>query len=604
MRDEHTAGMIDELAILRARVAQLEQSAAVRRQIEDPLLREEGLSAALIQSSPFYFVVIGADGKTRMMNDALLRALEYEPDEVVGQDYLQTFVPEPDRTVLSELFKALPTIRSPSKNESHLLTKDGRLLLVEWHGRAIRDATAAYESFFGVGIDITEQRNVENTLREREEQYRSIFESVTDAVLVFDLDGRIVEANPSACRMYGYSEQELIGLSAAAIVRSDYFHGFDNFKKRVSDGGRFVTDSVNLRKDGTQFDIEMHGAGFTYRGAQHLLSVVRNISERKRAEVALRNTHQKIEQLHDVARRLEACESEDDVYQTTVSATEKVLSFAMCTLEIVIGERLIIKATSSQLTPHASLECDLAEGGLAAETYRTKKATIFGSVIEAPKVTAPTQTHYKSGISAPIGDFGVFQVASSDENAFGEEDVRLLELLLGHAAEAVHRIRLQEKLKDQALHDPLTGVYNRRYFNQVIEQEIPRSRRYNHPIGFLMIDVDHFKDINDHYGHQVGDEVLQEVANLLQEHVRGSDVVVRYGGDEFLVLLIETNGEAEDVKRRILDGLAVRNSTIRVFDFPVTLSIGSSHWSPSDARSVKEILAEADRRMYEAKRNQ
>lgn len=393
-------------------------------------------------------------------------------------------------------------------------------------------------------------------------------------------------------------------MSAVALVHSDYFHGFKNFRKRVSDGGRFVTDSVNIRKDGTEFDIEMHGAGFTYRGAPHLLSVVRDISERKQAAAALQQTHRKIEQLHEIARQLETCESEDDVYRTTVAATEKVLSFSMCTLDIVEDEKLVIKATSANLPSDASLESDLDQGGLAAETYRTHETSVFGDVEYAPEAANPTRSEYRSGISAPIGDFGVFQVASPEVNAFSDDDVRLLELLLGHTAEAVNRIRLQEKLKDQALHDPLTGVYNRRYFNQVIEQEIPRSKRYDHPIGFLMIDVDHFKEINDRYGHQVGDEVLQSVAQVLQEQVRGSDVVVRYGGDEFLLLLIETDGETEEVRQRILDHMADQNRVNPTFDFPVTFSIGCAHWSPEDDRSVKEVLAEADRRMYEFKREQ
>lgn len=157
-------------------------------------------------------------------------------------------------------------------------------------------------------------------------------------------------------------------------------------------------------------------------------------------------------------------------------------------------------------------------------------------------------------------------------------------------------------MREQALRDPLTGVYNRRHFNQVIEQEIPRSKRYNHPIGFLMVDIDNFKEINDRHGHQVGDEVLQEVAKLLQSHLRGSDVVVRYGGDEFLLLLVETDGETAMVERRILEEVARRNETNPVFDFSVTLSIGSAHWTPEDARPMEEVLAEADSRMYEEKR--
>jgi diguanylate cyclase (GGDEF)-like protein len=178
---------------------------------------------------------------------------------------------------------------------------------------------------------------------------------------------------------------------------------------------------------------------------------------------------------------------------------------------------------------------------------------------------------FQSGISAPIGKYGVFQAVSTEENAFIDEDVHLLELLLGPTTQAIERIRLQKQLREQAMRDPL-------------------------------IDVDKFKEINDCHGHQVGDEVLQEVAKLLQEQVRESDVVVRYGGDEFLLLLIETNGETEKVKERILEEVARWNVTNPVFDFPVTLSIGSAHWRPEDARTVEEILAEADAKMYEAKR--
>lgn len=473
-----------------------------------------------------------------------------------------------------------------------------------WIDRAtpVLDDSGLPRRWIGACVDITDRVRVEETLQEKETQYRSIFESTTDAVLIIDMEGKIVAANPLAFEMYGYSEEELIGLSSSRIIHPDYFHGFKNFKQRVNEGKRFYVDSVNLRKDGTEFDIEMHGAGFTYRGEPHLLSVVRDITERKQAEIALQQAREKIERLHEIASQLEACESEDDVYRATVVAAEKILSFSMCTLDIVEGQRLVIKATSSELPPDASRESELAEGGLAADTHRTGETTVFGSLDEVPQAT-PSRGDLLSGISAPIGDFGVFQVASTGANAFGQEDVRLLELLLGHTAEAINRIRLRERLKEQALHDSLTGVYNRRYFNQVIEQEIPRSTRYAHPIGFLMIDVNHFKEINDRYGHQVGDEVLQEVAKLLQQHVRESDVVVRYGGDEFLLVLIETNGETKKVKQRILEEVARRNETNPVFDFPVTFSIGTAHWSPDGPQTVNEVLAEADMRMYEEKRH-
>jgi len=99
----------------------------------------------------------------------------------------------------------------------------------------------------------------------------------------------------------------------------------------------------------------------------------------------------------------------------------------------------------------------------------------------------------------------------------------------------------------------------------------------------------------------MGDKVLQAVAGILQRDVRNSDIVVRYGGDEFLIVLPETNGETELVKERILAEVARRNETNPLLEFPVTLAMGSVHWSPDSGRSMEEVLAEADRLMYENK---
>jgi len=451
-------------------------------------------------------------------------------------------------------------------------------------------------------LDINEQRLAEASLRESESRYRSIFESTTDALLIFNLDGVIVAANPTAYTMYGYQENELIGLHAKKIIHPDYFHEFYNFRRNVKESGRFYIDSINLRKDGSQFHIEMHGTSFIYHGKPHLLSVIRDVTERVKAENALRDSKWKIESLHKTARLLEACDSDEEVYRLTVKAAEEILELSMCTLDVVEGNKLVVKATSSNLPPEASKPIDL-DIGLAGKTYRTGKTTVFGSMDEVPGAR-PTREDFKSGISAPIGGIGVFQVASKTEDAFTEEDARLLELLLGHTAEALKRIHLQNKLKEQAIRDPLTGVYNRYYLNELLAQESARSKRYDRPIAFLMIDIDRFKEINDRFGHQMGDRVLRETAKLLEEQVRDSDIVVRYGGDEFLIILPETIDEIDALKERIHKEVARYGDILKPLDFPITLSIGSAYWNPDDSNALKTILAEADRRMYEAKRLQ
>jgi PAS domain S-box-containing protein len=118
-------------------------------------------------------------------------------------------------------------------------------------------------------------------------KYRGIFEATSDGLLIFDLNGTIVEANLAACSMYGYPYEELIGLSGKEIAHPDYYHLFEDFKRQVKAGGRFSAQSVDLRKDGSPINVEVHGASFSYKGQPHLLAVVRDVTERVRARQML-----------------------------------------------------------------------------------------------------------------------------------------------------------------------------------------------------------------------------------------------------------------------------------------------------------------------------
>ncbi|MEI6171480.1 MAG: sensor domain-containing diguanylate cyclase [bacterium] len=160
--------------------------------------------------------------------------------------------------------------------------------------------------------------------------------------------------------------------------------------------------------------------------------------------------------------------------------------------------------------------------------------------------------------------------------------------------------RLEEQLRKMARHDPLTGVYNRHALAEILVAEAARSRRYGHPIGMLMVDVDRFKEFNDRFGHEAGDEILKGVAGLITRCVRDSDVVVRYGGDEFLVLLVETDGQAVRVKDRIECAMAVEFGDSR-YGAPVTVSIGAVHWSSESGESISTLLGRADKAMYAEK---
>jgi diguanylate cyclase (GGDEF)-like protein len=162
--------------------------------------------------------------------------------------------------------------------------------------------------------------------------------------------------------------------------------------------------------------------------------------------------------------------------------------------------------------------------------------------------------------------------------------------------------RTLAELEYYSMHDPLTGLYNRRYFNQMLEYEIGRSERHKHDFCLLLIDLDDFKDINDSYGHPVGDETLRGVAEILQAHVRKGDLATRIGGDEFMLLLSETPQAGGVIAAQSL-GKALRE---RVFSLPdgrtfhLTISIGVATF-PGDGENPEDLLANVDIAVYRAK---
>jgi diguanylate cyclase (GGDEF)-like protein len=162
---------------------------------------------------------------------------------------------------------------------------------------------------------------------------------------------------------------------------------------------------------------------------------------------------------------------------------------------------------------------------------------------------------------------------------------------------------LRERLRNQALRDPLTGLYNRRYLEEVLELDFARSNRTGEPLSLIMADLDHFKTFNDTFGHDAGDYVLTQFAQVLTAEVRKGDVACRYGGEEFVVLV--RGADIATATARARDIRAATNSISTTFHGkplgPVTVSLGVASF-PEHARAVQELLAAADAALYAAKR--
>jgi diguanylate cyclase (GGDEF)-like protein len=160
-----------------------------------------------------------------------------------------------------------------------------------------------------------------------------------------------------------------------------------------------------------------------------------------------------------------------------------------------------------------------------------------------------------------------------------------------------------ELIRLQSFTDPLTEVYNRRSLDDMATRFISHARRMKEPLTFLLIDLDRFKEVNTRFGHITGDFVLAEFAGLLRNSTRGSDAVVRYGGDEFLIVLVKTTKQnAGVVVRRISDYLSRWNKGSYLDGLEVTVSVGVAEWA--DGQTMDEVLDAADQDMYASKNGQ
>lgn len=171
---------------------------------------------------------------------------------------------------------------------------------------------------------------------------------------------------------------------------------------------------------------------------------------------------------------------------------------------------------------------------------------------------------------------------------------------LFHLVDISERIRAETFLKERALHDPLTGLYNRFYFDETICTELKRSQRYNRPFTLLMTDLTGFKAVNDRLGHQKGDEVLREIARIVQEQIRESDWAIRYGGDEFLVVLPETGRRIEPLVQRLRGAVEAWRREYGV-DLALGIDIGWATWNPGSEETIPDLLRLADANMYRVK---
>ena len=197
---------------------------------------------------------------------------------------------------------------------------------------------------------------------------------------------------------------------------------------------------------------------------------------------------------------------------------------------------------------------------------------------------------------------GVLSVQASQKNAYNANQIRLVETIAQQTSIAMDNAKLFEKMQEMAITDSLTGLYNRRYFYMILDNEFERAKRYQTPLSLIMMDIDHFKTVNDEYGHLVGDDVLRSMSEICEELLRQTDNMFRYGGEEFMIILPGTKQEeAFNVAERIRATIEKAVIKTKKGSVKITISIGVSEYGEQYSEP-SEFIESADRTMYEAKK--
>ncbi len=267
------------------------------------------------------------------------------------------------------------------------------------------------------------------------------------------------------------------------------------------------------------------------------------------------------------------------------------------------GDLLVVRAQQGKLTQLFPEGAHLPPGtGLCARALSTGKTVVENDVRKVSGYVAgyaETVSEMCLPLIAADQRLGVLVLESATASAFHAADVQPLASVADICAIALQNAHYFEQARRMAFVDGLTGVYNRRYFEQRILEELERAARYSGGLSVIMLDIDHFKRINDEFGHLLGDEVLRHLSTILTQQLRKVDVVCRYGGEEFSILVPQTTGEhalgvAEKLRKVIADW------NFPGVPRPVTVSIGVADF-PGNGATRDELVKAADAALYGAK---
>jgi diguanylate cyclase (GGDEF)-like protein/PAS domain S-box-containing protein len=588
------------------------------RKQQDAAMR---LRDQLIEMS--YEPIIVTDTKLgiQFWNGGSERLYGYSKEEAAGckpQELLKTIFPTSMDDTLQQL-----ELTGQWEGELRHRSKDGREIIVQSHLEfmQIEGKRLVLES----NRDITQQKQQEEKIRQSEEKFSKAFQmsSAIKSIALTDTH-QLVEVNDAFLSLFECSREQVIGHTPQEIyLYADPEQAAGMIREVIERGYLYDFEIILKTRSGKLVELLTSTQFFVVDGVSYTISTSIDITNRKEAQRALRESH---EEYRSLVESLDGGVGKVDENGRILFSNGHYARRMGLAPEEVVGKNL-----------YDLLDMEQAEKSM--QVIRQVISSGTGVVIEAsvalkelPKKwyrssIQPVFNNERRAVQAVISILDVTEIRRAEEqireqaerlqNLSNELKIerdtlalrveeRTAELRQANSElqkEVEHRQQIQADLERLAITDPLTGIYNRRQIFVLGALEVTQALRYSRPLSLLMVDIDHFKSINDSFGHVTGDEVINHIVQIIQSHIRTSDILARYGGEEFLILLPETDlHNAQVVAERIRRQVDQSEIQIGEHCIHATLSLGATDLNLCKAQGgFGELLACADHSLYQAK---